>query len=107
MYLVPVGNTEEAQQAVRGPVAAEVVCMFARVQQQEPSGACSPFQSPWLQAAAAAAPELCSNDLATAAQQPTREKKKIHQIHKADVKPYRQSKKATKSAPKHMRGQCS
>lgn len=80
MYLVPVGNTEEAQQAVRGPVEVEVVCMFARVQQQEPFGACSAFQSPWLQAAAAAAaaaaPELCSNDLATAAQQPTRKKKK-------------------------------
>lgn len=75
MYLVPVGNTEEAQQAVRGPVEVEVVCMFARVQQQELFGACSAFQSPRLQAAAAAAPELCSNDLATAAQQPTREKK--------------------------------
>lgn len=78
VYLVPVGNTEEAQQAVRGPVEVEVVCMFARVQQQEPFGACSAFQSPRLQAAAAAAaaaPELCSNDLATAAQQPTRKKK--------------------------------
>lgn len=72
-YLVPVGNTEEARRAARGPVEVEVVRMSALVQRREASGACFAFQSLRLQAAAAAAadPELCSDDHATAAQQPT------------------------------------
>ncbi len=56
------GNTEGVRRAARGPVEVEVVCTSALVQQRE--------ASPSLQTAAAH-PELCSDDHAADAQQPT------------------------------------